>query len=197
MALWGKVTIFMSGSISTDQHESRSQPTGDMTVSHINLYILSTRQQITVPLNERVILGRSPETEVEGTHYVDLTPFYGYQLGVSRRHLMLVCDQQKHLVAFDLDSQNGSLLNGETMSSKTGYPLKNGDELQLGSLSLRVYYTDKIPFSQENKQRPSFTVDKTKAQHPETHAPLPFPEPSIRDTLETRPLRSLPDIDKD
>ncbi len=187
----------MSSSTSTDHSRDQAQSAGDMAVNHINLYILSTRQQITIPLKERVILGRSPETESEGTLYVDLTPFFGYQLGVSRRHMMLVCDPQRHLVAFDLDSQNGSLLNGESMSSKTGYAIKNGDELQLGSLSLRVYYTDKIPFCHESTKRPAFPIDKTKAQHPETHAPLPVPEPTIRDTLETRPLRSLSNLDKD
>ncbi len=161
----------------------------------ISLYILSTRQQLTIPMKSRVILGRSSKIEADGTVHIDLTPFYGHQLGVSRRHVMLTCEGEKDVVVFDLASQNGTYVNGQQISSHTGYSINDGDELVLGSLSIRVYCGDKVPFADFPK-RP-FEPKRASSQHPETHTPLPYPPPDIRDTLETRPLQSLSEKDRE
>src|SRR5687767_5700345 len=55
--------------------------------------------------------------------------------GVSRRHLRIVVDYQ-NAIAEDLGSTNGSILNGERMTGPR--MLTNGDELKLGSRTLKV-----------------------------------------------------------
>ncbi|NDJ85698.1 MAG: FHA domain-containing protein [Chloroflexi bacterium] len=175
----------MSSYTTQSSRSTPEQPPGiGEDTEQITLYILSTRQKLTIPLKTKITLGRSTEPDTEGNIYIDLTPFYAHQLGVSRRHLMLVQDNDQRLMAFDLSSQNGSFLNGQRMSSHKGYPVNDGDELMLGSLSIRVYCTDEIPFSQPERSFPGKLT-----QHPETHASLPYPEPDIRETLETRPLQ--------
>jgi len=42
------------------------------------------------------------------------------------------------LLAEDLDSTNGSFLNGQKLQPRQPQPLKTGDELRLGKLILRV-----------------------------------------------------------
>lgn len=114
--------------------------------NQLTLYILSTRQQIVVPIKDKAILGRSNEVESDGTVHIDLSPFLAYQLGVSRRHLKLVREEDK-VMAYDLSSSNGSFVNGDKISSSRGRPLKDGDELTLGSLSMRVYFSEDIPYN--------------------------------------------------
>jgi DNA-binding winged helix-turn-helix (wHTH) protein len=68
------------------------------------------------------VLGRDPEVAV----WIDLN-------SVSRRHARVVVDSGvAHLE--DLGSRNGTLVNGERISSPT--PLANGDRIKIGAASL-------------------------------------------------------------
>ncbi len=71
---------------------------------------------------------------------VDLTPFAGYQMGVSRRHAAIRFGDGQSLNLWDLGSSNGTYLNGERLSAHRPYRLHNGDELRLGSLMMRVHF---------------------------------------------------------
>jgi pSer/pThr/pTyr-binding forkhead associated (FHA) protein len=83
-----------------------------------------------------LILGRS-EAEGEFAPDLDLTPFDGQNLGVSRRHAaILQYHERLHLV--DLESANGTFLGGQRLPSNVPVRLKDGDLLRLGSLSLVI-----------------------------------------------------------
>lgn len=83
-----------------------------------------------------VILGRKSDTF---TPDVDLTPFDGSNLGVSRRHIRI--DRLKDsLQITDLDSVNGTYLNRDRLEPGVPHPLRNRAVLQLGKLILRVQF---------------------------------------------------------
>jgi hypothetical protein len=69
---------------------------------------------------------------------VDLTPHGGEEGGVSRRHAELSYQGGAWFVV-DLDSTNGTYLNGVEVQPKVRTPLKDGDRLALGELEIVFY----------------------------------------------------------
>ncbi len=83
------------------------------------------------------VLGRKAGTTSE--NLLDLAPFGGYSLGVSRRHVLLRRKEDGYEM-LDLGSVNGTWLNGERLVSHTSYPLPSGSQLRLGRMRLLVLY---------------------------------------------------------
>jgi pSer/pThr/pTyr-binding forkhead associated (FHA) protein len=83
-----------------------------------------------------LIIGRA-EAEGEYAPDLDLAPFNGQGLGVSRRHAALVRYHERlHLV--DLDSANGTFLGGQRLPPNVPVRLRDGDHVRLGSLTLVI-----------------------------------------------------------
>lgn len=90
-----------------------------------------------------------PEIEVDGevvlglraggADVVDLSLYNAAELGVSRRHLKLWATHAG-LFALDMESANGTLLNGQRLRPNAPYRVSDGDLLSLGKLTfvLRV-----------------------------------------------------------
>lgn len=85
-----------------------------------------------------MILGRV-SSQLLGKPLVDLTVFGAYKLGVSRLHAELVLHGQS-LRIIDLDSANGTFVNGSQLLPREQRSLNNGDTLQLGNLVMRVVF---------------------------------------------------------
>jgi hypothetical protein len=87
---------------------------------------------------QEIILGRrDPNT---GTlPDVDLTAYAGYRMGVSRRHASIRL-QDKQLNLSDLGSSNGTFLNGTRLIGHRPYQLRDGDEIRLGQMVLKVFF---------------------------------------------------------
>ena len=64
---------------------------------------------------------------------IDLTPHRGEEGGVSRRHAQLIREGDAWFVV-DLDSTNGTYLNGDEVSPKARQPLNDGDHLGFGDV---------------------------------------------------------------
>ena len=48
----------------------------------VTLHVLSTRQQLHIAIQDKLIKGRCAEPETDVTHNIYLSQFLGYQLGV-------------------------------------------------------------------------------------------------------------------
>jgi hypothetical protein len=87
-----------------------------------------------------IILGRyDPTTGLYPT--VDLIPYFGKSLGVSRRHAEIILQNGRYYVR-DLDSANGTWLNNRKMTSQPEI-IKSGDQLRLGELLIVLFLSDK------------------------------------------------------
>ena len=84
------------------------------------------------------ILGR--ESQSQPPPDVDLNSYGAREKGVSRHHASLRVDG-KQLLLMDLGSANGTKLNGETMRPQEPVRLLDGDEIRLGKLTVRVYFS--------------------------------------------------------
>jgi two-component system phosphate regulon sensor histidine kinase PhoR len=84
-----------------------------------------------------VVLGRGDETK----ELVDLSPYHATESGVSREHLRLHIENGR-LFAIDLESTNGTRINGLPISKYTPADLSDQDTLQLGNFKLRISFVD-------------------------------------------------------
>jgi hypothetical protein len=85
-----------------------------------------------------VTIGRS-DSVANYTPEVDLTPYGAYRLGISRRHA-IIRRQMGALYVIDLGSRNGTLLNGVKLEPQLPTILRDGDEILLGNLTLRLSF---------------------------------------------------------
>ena len=102
---------------------------------HVRFVVEETNEMVEVFVSRPIIIGRS---DTNSPVDVDLTHKGGYRLGISRQHLALM-PAGTAVVATDLDSRNGSKLNGEAMNPKQHYVIHSGDTLQLSGLNLHIH----------------------------------------------------------
>jgi len=103
----------------------------------IELYTPGMPAPVRYNFDKQLIIGRSSSTD-DFVPDVDLNAFDAASKGVSRQHLQIFCERD-HLYLVDLDSPNGSYLNGERMAPNHSYVLVNGDEVQLGYLPVHFH----------------------------------------------------------
>jgi len=83
-----------------------------------------------------VVLGRGAAPDA---NILDLTELGAHRHGVSRQHC-LIWRRGKHLVVTDLDSTNGTYLNGELLRPHEEYVVADGNQLILGTLHATVFF---------------------------------------------------------
>jgi hypothetical protein len=87
------------------------------------------------------VLGRKVGTTSEAL--LDLAPFGGYSLGLSRRHVIVRRKAEGYEI-LDLGSVNGTWLNEQRLVPHQSYPLPSGSHLRLGRMRILVLY---MPFA--------------------------------------------------
>lgn len=89
-----------------------------------------------IEVKDRIILGRGDPV---ANYYpdLDLSPYGGQEGGVSRRHAQIVQDpENKALYLEDLNSTNGTRINGFSLEPRRRYRLRDGDELEFGRVQM-------------------------------------------------------------
>ncbi|MFN8565379.1 MAG: FHA domain-containing protein [Anaerolineae bacterium] len=93
-------------------------------------------QPIRAQFEKRLVIGRADKvTNVKPD--IDLTPFNADLYGISRQHAALIAKSSQLLVV-DLNSGNGTYLNGTRLTPHGPIPLHGEDRLQLGKLQFEV-----------------------------------------------------------
>ncbi len=102
-----------------------------------DVQLLFTKQNVTLdlpmphPEENDLIIGRAHgDSRVE----VDLTPFDGFDAGVSRRHARLIKDGDQWLIE-DLGSLNGTFVNDSQLTPNEPMPLKSNDLIRCSVLA--------------------------------------------------------------
>jgi hypothetical protein len=91
---------------------------------------------IELPLSKEVVLGRlDPGRAIFPD--VDLTSEEGSDKGVSRRHAR-ISRREDQVFIEDLNSLNGTFLNATRLVPEIPYPVKDGDQVQLGKLIVTI-----------------------------------------------------------
>ncbi len=95
--------------------------------------------------NEEMVIGRTHEDTVVD---IDLTEHGAMDAGVSRRHALLR-RQNETIVLVDLNSANGTFLNGQRIVANEPRILRDGDEIRLGRLVLRASFEEDLVLHDE------------------------------------------------
>lgn len=93
---------------------------------------------IFVQIREEVILGRVTEQSPHTT-YINLSPYGADDAGVSRRHARLLREKNA-IYLMDLNSTNGTWMNGEMLAKGVEKRVRDGDEITLGRLKVSVFF---------------------------------------------------------
>jgi hypothetical protein len=102
------------------------------------LYVRGYDRPLDVPLAEEIVLGRY-DTATGETPDVDLNGYGAEEEGVSRRHAAIVAEEDA-LKVIDLGSANSTFINGQRLIAHQARSLRDGDELRLGRLVIRVHF---------------------------------------------------------
>ncbi|MBN1565102.1 MAG: FHA domain-containing protein [Anaerolineae bacterium] len=89
-----------------------------------------------IEVKGRIVLGRGDPV---ANYYpdLDLSPYGGQEGGVSRRHAAIIQDDvNKALYLEDLESTNGTRINGFSLEARRRYRLRDGDELEFGKVQM-------------------------------------------------------------
>ena len=106
------------------------------------IHIVETRKSFVLDADalEEIELGRlDPETGKAPT--VDLTEHNAVDKGVSRRHATIT-QRDGILYIADNNSANGTYLNGQKLVANQPRILRDGDDIRLGHLVLRVNFSN-------------------------------------------------------
>lgn len=91
---------------------------------------------IEVPPLEQLAIGRRGSMNHVD---VDLADHEARDLGVSRNHCMIEYTGDRVLLR-DLESINGTFLNGQQLAPLRGYEVTHGDEIKLGRMHLLIFF---------------------------------------------------------
>ncbi len=109
-------------------------PTG--VPDRLRLYVSEGRATFEVSTRQSIVIGRNSSN---GSVEVDLSPYNAVDLGISRRHVQFDAVGDRVMVK-DLESVNGSSLNGKPLTPNHYYPVTHGDELKIGRLKMRIFF---------------------------------------------------------
>lgn len=108
----------------------------------LSLHMVETGQVLPLEGREEFTLGRVADGQPILPD-VDLSSFDAYSQGVSRLHAALRIANQKVTVV-DLDSSNGTRVNGQKISPNFDYPINHGDIIALGKLKIQVLFQRRL-----------------------------------------------------
>lgn len=102
----------------------------------ISLHLLELGQILPLYGHKEYTIGRAADDQNVRPD-IDLTPYKGYEKGVSRLHAMIQINGLLITIK-DLGSVNGTRLNGRKLNPNEAYNLSHGDILSLGKLRVQV-----------------------------------------------------------
>jgi hypothetical protein len=129
----------------------RTEHLGRLGPDSIALYIENkdsdtTREPVIIAIKQDGLLGRYSVLNA-AQPILDLTPYGAFQKGISRTHANLHRDANDQLTIEDLDSANGTYVNGIRLEPHKPHPLASGDWIALGRLGIEIYLENTPPQS--------------------------------------------------
>ncbi|MCC7206336.1 MAG: FHA domain-containing protein [Anaerolineae bacterium] len=124
----------------TEVSGKKSWPTGEvLTTEQKPITFEIEGKQLTLMIAESITVGRNSDIPGDALPDVDLGPYGASEMGVSRRHIRI---RRKGILLYvaDLNSTNGTLLNGRKLIPEGERLIRSGDELRLGHLKIRVKF---------------------------------------------------------
>lgn len=104
----------------------------------LHLEVKESGWMISNRVHQDLVVGRA-DNITDYLPEIDMSEHGAYRLGLSRRHAIIQRDDDS-LIVKDLNSRNGTFVNGAIVPSGATHPIKDGDELRFGNLVTRVIF---------------------------------------------------------
>ncbi len=100
--------------------------------------IKSYNEPLVVQPKAEMLIGRA---DIKSNHFpaVDLTPYGALEEGISRVHAKLNRDGDT-ITLTDMNSVNGTYLNGQRLPAHQARVVRDGDEVRFGRLIMNIYF---------------------------------------------------------
>ena len=105
------------------------------TLAPSKLMVAATGAIVLLPAAAQAIIGRADAVS-QFFPDIDLMPHGALEQGVGRRHMRLFVSGA-HVMIEDLESTNGTLVNGQRLNARQAQQLRNGDQITVGKLVLQ------------------------------------------------------------
>ncbi|MBX3064160.1 MAG: FHA domain-containing protein [Anaerolineae bacterium] len=106
----------------------------------VALVIEGREDPLIIQVTNQAVLGRyTPNNPMQPL--VDLSPYGALDKGVSRMHV-IIRRTNKGLIAEDMASSNGTILNEMRLAPYSPAVINPGDRLRLGKLDLEIYFNE-------------------------------------------------------
>ncbi len=136
----GVATKYYTGelTIGTDEFRKQSEfrPPRGAAILHDSITFQIGDSELGIDLQDNILIGRSDPTSSRQPD-IDLNPYNAVELGVSRRHAKIERNGTI-LSLIDLNSSNGTFVNGRRLASGQAYILRDGDEIRIGKLVIVI-----------------------------------------------------------
>ena len=106
--------------------------------NQVIIHIRDAAEPVTIHPGAEFLIGRHDSASGISPN-LDLSPYNALEKGVSRIHAALRRGEDV-LSIVDLDSANGTYLNGQRLAAHQPRLLRDGDEIRLGKLVLHIYF---------------------------------------------------------
>jgi len=104
-------------------------------------YIANQSKPIVVTGEDVIRIGRLSRVG-DSNITIDLNPYYGAELGVSRYHAEIIYNDSKYYIK-DMGSTNGTWVNGKKLPPYRQILLNDSDQLRLGHFTMLVKFVIK------------------------------------------------------
>jgi hypothetical protein len=143
----GSIKSFREHLVETIDKVNREVP-----AEGIAIYLLGLTHPIEVCLENEFVIGRLTEATEEKV--VDLTLYNAFNLGVSRRHLMVRRAGDGYEV-MDLKSSNGTWVDGQRLVLQQPFTIKSGSQIRLGNMRIFVAFRQQLSRNSGEQDSPS------------------------------------------
>jgi hypothetical protein len=106
--------------------------------NEVIIHVRDAPEPVTIRPQVEYLIGRSDATSGIKPD-LDLTTYEALEKGVSRIHAALRRGEDVISIV-DLDSANGTYLNGQRLAAHQPRLLRDGDEIRLGKLVMHIYF---------------------------------------------------------
>jgi CheY-like chemotaxis protein len=113
-------------------------PLDDVIPWVIEFRVVGTPSLIKVQVSDEMLIGR-PDPNNGINPEIDVIPYGGRNLGVSRKHA-LIRTINNRITIQDLDSANGTYINEHILESNKEYRIRDRDIIRLGHMRLQVHF---------------------------------------------------------
>ncbi len=116
----------------------------------------ATAKVLGTEVHRAMVVGRTDPTATNVQVDLDLADYEGAEHGVSRQHAILL-PSAEGLWIVDLDSTNGTWINGLYLQPGMKYRLRTSDRVEFGTLELMIRVIGEVPLMPPDRSSPSAT----------------------------------------